>query len=303
MGFFDRLKAGLAKTRQGLVDKITELVSGYKELDDEFYEELEEILIQADLGVQASMEIVDNLQIKAKEAKADTPEKVKEILKEEIAKILGSEAKPLNLPSPGPAVIMVVGVNGVGKTTTIGKLAHRLKQEGKRVLLVAGDTFRAAAIDQLEVWANRVGVEMVKHQEGADPAAVAYDGIQAAKSRKIDVVILDTAGRLHNKANLMEEVRKIRRVIERELPGAPHEVLLVLDATTGQNAVAQAKLFKEVTGVTSIALTKLDGTAKGGVIVAICSQLEIPVKLVGIGEKIDDLRDFNPREFVEALFN
>lgn len=303
MGLFDRLKAGLAKTRQGLVDKITELVTGYKELDDEFYEELEEILIQADLGVQAAMEIVDNLRVKAKEAKADTPEKVKEILKGEIAEILGSEAQRLNMPSTGPAVIMVVGVNGVGKTTTIGKLAHRLKQEGKKVLLVAGDTFRAAAIDQLEIWANRVGVDLVKHQEGADPAAVAYDGIQAAKSRKIDVVILDTAGRLHNKANLMEEVRKIRRVIERELPGAPHEVLLVLDATTGQNAVAQAKLFKEATGVTSIALTKLDGTAKGGVIVAICSQLEIPVKLVGIGEKVDDLRDFDPREFVEALFS
>lgn len=303
MGFFNRLKEGLAKTRKGLVDKISELVTGYKELDEEFYEELEEILIQADIGVQATMEMVENLREKAKEAKADTPEKVKEILKEEMANILGSDSPKLNLPEPGPAVIMVVGVNGVGKTTTIGKLAYRLKQEGKRVLLVAGDTFRAAAIEQLEIWANRVGVDLVKHQEGADPAAVAYDGIQAAKSRKIDVVLLDTAGRLHNKTNLMEEVRKIHRVFDREIPGAPHEVLLVLDATTGQNAVAQAKIFKEATGVTSIALTKLDGTAKGGVVVAICSQLDIPVKLVGIGEKIDDLRDFNPREFVEALFS
>ncbi|WP_227766701.1 signal recognition particle-docking protein FtsY [Zhaonella formicivorans] len=302
MGLIDRLKEGLAKTRQGLVDKVTELVTGYKKLDEDFYEELEALLIQADVGVQGAIKLVDNLREKARIHKAETPDAVKAILKEEIAAMLGSNSEPLNLPAPGPAVIMVVGVNGVGKTTTIGKLAYKLKQEGKKVLLVAGDTFRAAAIDQLEIWANRVGAELIKHQEGADPAAVAFDGIQAAKSRQVDVVLIDTAGRLHNKVNLMEEVRKVRRVIERELPGAPHEVLLVLDATTGQNAVAQAKLFGEATGVTAIALTKLDGTAKGGVIIAVSSQLDIPVKLVGIGEKIDDLKDFNSHEFVEALF-
>jgi fused signal recognition particle receptor len=248
------------------------------------------------------MDLVEKIRCKAEKDKLETPDKVKELLKEEIAKILGEDTVPLNIPSESPAVYLVVGVNGVGKTTTIGKLAYKLKLEGKKILLVAGDTFRAAAIDQLEIWANRVGVEMLKHQEGSDPAAVAYDGIQAAKARCTDVVIIDTAGRLHNKSNLMEEIKKVRRVIERELPGAPHEVLLVLDATTGQNAIAQANLFKEATGVTSIAITKLDGTAKGGVIIGICSQLDIPVKFIGIGEKIDDLKEFEPHDFVEALF-
>ncbi|MDS1029918.1 signal recognition particle-docking protein FtsY [Bacillota bacterium LX-D] len=302
MGFFDRLKDGLTKTRQGFVNKVTELVTGYKELDEEFYEDLEAILIQADVGAQGAMDLVESLRSKAKKKKANTPEEVRAILESDIRDILMKEYVPLNIPETGPAVFLVVGVNGVGKTTTIGKLAHKYKQEGKKVLLVAADTFRAGAIDQLEIWANRVGVEMVKHQEGSDPAAVAYDGVQAAKSRKTDIVLIDTAGRLHNKVNLMEEISKVRRVIERELPGAPHEVLLVLDATTGQNAVAQATLFKEATGVSSIALTKLDGTAKGGVIVAISSQLDIPVKFIGIGEQMDDLREFDPQEFVEALF-
>lgn len=303
MGLLEQFRKGLEKTKQGFIDKVTELITGYKKLDEEFYEDLESVLIQADVGVHTAMKLVENLRKTAQNEKIDSPEQVKELLQREIGKILGSETIPLNFPATGPAVFLVVGVNGVGKTTTIAKLSHKLKQEGKKVLLVAGDTFRAAAIDQLEFWANKVGVEILKHQEGADPAAVAYDGLEAAKSRGTDVIIMDTAGRLHNKSNLMEEVKKIRRVIERGLPGAPHEVLLVLDATTGQNAVAQANLFREVTGVTSIALTKLDGTAKGGVIIAICSQLDIPVKFVGIGEKIDDLKEFDPEDFTKALFS
>jgi len=302
MGLFEQFKKGLAKTKQGFVDKVTELVTGYKKLEPEFYDDLEAVLIQADVGVHTAMELVENLRIKAEKERIETPEKVKDLLKEEIAKILGEKTLPLNLASTGPTVVLVVGVNGVGKTTTIGKLAYKFKQEGKKVLLVAGDTFRAAASEQLEIWANRVGVEIIKHQEGADPAAVAYDGIQAAKSRGTDVVLVDTAGRLHNKSNLMEEIKKVRRVIAREMPGAPHEVLLVLDATTGQNAITQAELFKEATGVTSIAITKLDGTAKGGVIIGICSQLDIPVKFIGLGEKMDDLKEFEPHDFVEALF-
>lgn len=302
MSLFAQLKKGLAKTKSGFIDKVTELVTGYKKLEPEFYDDLEAVLIQADVGVHTAIELVENLRLKAEKEKLDSPEKVKDLLKEEIALILGEETIPLNISSSKPTVILVVGVNGVGKTTTIGKLSYKLKQEGKKVLMVAGDTFRAGAIEQLEIWASRVGVEILKHQEGSDPAAVAYDGIQAAKSRGTDVVLIDTAGRLHNKSNLMEEIKKVRRVIERELPGAPHEVLLILDATTGQNAIAQAELFKEATGVTSIALTKLDGTAKGGVIIGICSQLDIPVKFIGIGEKLDELKEFKPHEFVEALF-
>jgi fused signal recognition particle receptor len=302
MSLFNQLKKGLAKTKNGFIDKVTELVTGYKKLEPEFYDDLEEILIQADVGVHTAMELVENLRLKAEHEKLDTPEKVKDLLKEEIAMILGKDTIPLNISSTIPTVILVVGVNGVGKTTTIGKIAYKLKREGKKVLMVAGDTFRAGAIEQLEIWAGRVGAEILKHQEGSDPAAVAYDGIQAAKSRGIDVTIIDTAGRLHNKGNLMEEIKKVRRVIERELPGAPHEVILVLDATTGQNAIAQADLFKEATGVTSIAVTKLDGTAKGGVIIGICSQLDIPVKFIGIGEQLDELKEFKPHDFVEALF-
>ncbi|MHB1126022.1 MAG: signal recognition particle-docking protein FtsY [Bacillota bacterium] len=302
-GLFSRLKEGLTKTRQGLVNKISDVVRGYHNLDDEFYQDLEDVLIQADVGVNTSVELVEQLRRRAKEEKASTPGEVQVLLQDEIARIMSRESVPLNMAPGETTVIMVVGVNGVGKTTTIGKLAERFKGEGKKVMLAAGDTFRAAAIEQLEVWAHRAGVPLIKQQEGSDPAAVAYDAIQAARARKIDVVILDTAGRLQNKTNLMEELKKIRRVIEREMPGAPHEVLLVLDATTGQNALSQAKLFAEVAGVTSMALTKLDGTAKGGIVIAITREMDIPVKLIGIGERIEDLRDFEPREFVRALFD
>lgn len=302
MGLFDRLKEGLTKTRQGFIDKVTELVTGYKKLDDEFYEELETLLIQADVGVQGAIALVEKLRQRAEQERVEDADSVKQILKEEISSILNRHSPALRSAVSGPTVILVVGVNGVGKTTTIGKIAYQYKNEAKKVLLVAADTFRAAAIDQLAIWAERVGVDIIKHQEGSDPAAVAFDGIQAAKSRNIDVVLIDTAGRLHNKINLMEEIKKVRRVVEREYPAAPHEVLLVLDATTGQNAVAQAKLFKEATGVTGIVLTKLDGTAKGGVVIAIGTQLDVPVKLVGIGEKIDDLKEFNASDFAEALF-
>ncbi|GAW91045.1 signal recognition particle-docking protein FtsY [Calderihabitans maritimus] len=302
MGLFSRLRDRLVKTRQGLVEKISELTRRTREIDEDFFEELEAILLGADVGVEATEELIDQLRAAVKEKKLHEPEQVQEILKEKMAILLGSEEQGLNIDQEPPNVVMVVGVNGVGKTTTIGKLAYQLKQQGRKVLLAAGDTFRAAAIDQLEVWAQRVGVEVIKHQEGADPAAVVYDALQAARARKTDVLIVDTAGRLHTKSNLMEELKKVRRIIEREHPGAPHEVLLVLDATTGQNALSQVKLFKEAVGVTGIVLTKLDGTAKGGVIIAISSQFNLPVKLIGIGEKLEDLRPFDPGEFVEALF-
>ncbi|KKM11873.1 signal peptide protein [Clostridiales bacterium PH28_bin88] len=301
-GLFSRLKEGLTKTRQGLVDRIGDLVAGQGELTEEFYEELEEILIRADVGVETSMRLAERIRQRAKQERIREALRVKDILRDEIVDILGEDSIPLNLNGPPPSVILVVGVNGAGKTTTIGKLAHKLSLEGKKVLLAAGDTFRAAAIDQLEVWGRRVGAQVIRHQEGADPAAVAFDAIQSARARGSQVVIVDTAGRLQNKTNLMEEVKKVRRVIEREIPEGPQEVLLVLDATTGQNAISQAKLFGKAVGVTGIALTKLDGTAKGGVIIGIRSELEIPVKLIGIGEGVDDLREFNPREFVTALF-
>lgn len=301
MGFFSKLKEGLAKTRQGFVSKIESLVRGGKKIDEELYEELEELLIQADVGVATSMTLVENLRKTVKERKIEDSSELKEILKELISEMMGVEKSPVNL-SGKPAVIVMVGVNGAGKTTTIGKLAYNFRQEGKKVLLAAGDTFRAAAIDQLEIWGNRVGCDIIKHNEGSDPAAVVFDSIQAARARQTDVLIVDTAGRLHTKTNLMEELKKIFRVISRELPGAPNEVLLVLDATTGQNAVSQAKLFSEAAGVTGIVLTKLDGTAKGGVIIGIKSELSIPVKYVGVGEQIGDLKEFSPQEFVEALF-
>lgn len=303
MGFFSKLKEGLTKTRQAFVEKIENILPIGKKIDEELYEELEEALIQADVGVKTSMELVEALRKTVKERKLETAEELKGVLKEKVSEIMGVETQSLNINQGTPAVIMVVGVNGVGKTTTIGKLAYRFKQEGKKVLLGAGDTFRAAAIDQLEIWANRVGADIIKHKEGADTAAVAFDSVQAAKARGVDVLILDTAGRLHTKSNLMEELKKVYRVIDRELSGAPHEVLLVLDATTGQNAVSQAKLFGEATGITGIALTKLDGTAKGGVVIAIKSELSIPVKLIGIGEQMDDLKDFDAKEFVNALFD
>jgi len=301
-GFFAQLKAGLTKTRHNFVDKVEEVFTGRKKIDEELYEELEEVLIRSDVGVATSLALVDRLRKEVKTRKISVPSELAEVLQELIAELLGEE-EPLTFAKQGPSIILVVGVNGVGKTTTIGKLANYLKKDGKQVIMAAGDTFRAAAIDQLEVWGERSGIEVIKHREGADPAAVAFDAVQAAKSRSIDVVLVDTAGRLHNKVNLMEELRKVTRVIGREIPGAPHEVLLVLDATTGQNALQQAKLFQEVAGVTGIVLTKLDGTAKGGVVLGIRGETKIPVKWIGIGEGIDDLRPFVPKDFAAALFN
>ncbi|SFR01144.1 signal recognition particle-docking protein FtsY [Desulfoscipio geothermicus] len=303
MGFFGKLKESLIKTRKNFVEKIDQIVTGRKAIDEDLYEELEEALIQADVGIDAAVEMVENLRSEVKKRHISDAEELRALLKEQIQAILGEETPSLNVDADKPAVIMVVGVNGVGKTTTIGKLAHYFKENGKSVLLSAADTFRAAAIDQLEIWGNRVGVPVIKHSEGSDPAAVAYDSLQAARARKADVVIVDTAGRLHTKSNLMEELKKVHRVLGREMPGAPHEVLLVLDATTGQNAINQARLFNEAVGVTGVALTKLDGTAKGGVIIAVKQGLEIPIKMIGIGEGMDDLRPFDAKEFVEALFD
>lgn len=303
MGFFNRLKESLAKTRQGFVEKIDSLIHRRKEIDEEVYEELEEILVQADVGVATAMELVEKVRSIVKERRIEDTAEIKPVLKEQIRELLGTGTTLINTYWQSPTVILVVGVNGVGKTTTIGKMAYLYKMEGKKVVLGAADTFRAAAIDQLEVWAERVNVDLIKHREGSDPAAVAYDSLQAAKARGADVLIIDTAGRLHTKSNLMEELKKISRVLDRAMPGAPHEVLLVLDATTGQNAVNQAKLFGEAVGVTGIVLTKLDGSAKGGVVLGVKHALNIPVKLIGIGEGIDDLRPFNAEEFVEALFS
>jgi fused signal recognition particle receptor len=301
MGFFDRLKEGLTKTRKSFIEKVESVFTG-KKIDEETLEELEEILIMSDVGTKASSEIMSVLREKAKSGEANDAVSVKELLKHEMTAVLG-EPQPLVVVGSKPFVILAVGVNGVGKTTTIGKLASRFHSQGLSVLLAAGDTFRAAAIEQLEIWAKRADTQFVKHQKGSDPAAVAYDAVVAAQSRGIDVVIIDTAGRLHTKSNLMEELKKVKRSIDKALPGAPHEILLVMDATTGQNALRQAELFNEVSGVTGIALTKLDGTAKGGIIFAIRKGLGIPVRLIGVGEGIDDLRDFDPKEFVEALFS
>ncbi len=303
MGFFDRLKKGLLKTKTGFVDKVNELVTGYKKVDEEFFENLEEILIGADVGVSTSMELTEKLRDRIYDEKISDMEQVNKVIQEELAALLQDEGEAGHDFSDPPHVILVVGVNGVGKTTTIGKLANNFKEQGKSVLLAAGDTFRAAAIDQLDVWAKRAGADIIKHQEGADSAAVAFDAVQAAKSRNIDVVLIDTAGRLHNKVNLMNEIGKVRRVISKAKEGGPDEVLLVLDATTGQNAISQAKTFKEVVDVTGIVLTKLDGTAKGGVIFSIKSELDIPIKYIGVGEQIDDLKPFEPNEFVKALFD
>ncbi|RMG85479.1 MAG: signal recognition particle-docking protein FtsY [Candidatus Dadabacteria bacterium] len=301
-GLFSRLRQGLSKTRQGLVQKVDRILFGKKEIDAETLDELEEALVTADLGVATAMRLVDEIREKVGRKELGSPEALREHLKAAILEILVAEEARLEPPAEGPCVIMVVGVNGVGKTTTIGKIAAQHRAQGRRVILAAGDTFRAAAIEQLEIWGQRVGAQVIRHQQGSDPAAVAFDAVEAGKARGADVVIVDTAGRLHTKRNLMEELKKVRRVIGKALPGAPHQVLLVLDATTGQNAVSQARLFHEAVGVDAIALTKLDGTARGGVIVAICDELKIPVQYIGIGEGVDDLRPFDARAFVDALF-
>ena len=300
MGFFDKIKAGLQKTRDALSNTLGQVFTGFTELDDDFYDELEESLILADLGVETSTKATDRLRKVIRERHIKTTEEAKAALKEILVEMLSVGDTALNL-STTPSVMLVIGVNGVGKTTTIGKIASQLVKQGKKVLLVAGDTFRAAAADQLEIWAGRSGADIVRQHEGADPASVVFDGIQAARARNVDVIIVDTAGRLHNKANLMNELNKISRIIERELPTAAREVLLVLDGTTGQNGLIQAKQFKEIAGVTAMAVTKLDGTAKGGIVIAVSDALQIPVKFVGVGEQADDLMPFIARDFVEAL--
>ena len=300
MGFFDKIKAGLTKTRDALSNTLGSVFTGFSEIDDDFYDELEECLILADLGVETATKAVERLRKTVREQHLKTTEEARSALKDILTGMLEVGSLELDL-STKPSVILVIGVNGVGKTTTIGKIATQLVCQGKKVLLVAGDTFRAAAADQLEIWAERSGADIVRQHEGADPASVVFDGIQAARSRDVDVIIVDTAGRLHNKANLMNELNKISRIVGRELPDAAREVLLVLDGTTGQNGLIQAKQFKEIAGVTSIALTKLDGTAKGGIVIAVADALQIPVKFVGVGEKADDLMPFEPRNFVDAL--
>ena len=300
MGFFDKIKAGLAKTRDALSDSWNDLFSGGTEIDDDFYDELEESLILADLGVETAAKATAALRKAVREKRITQAEQAKEALKEILADMVSVGEPELNL-STHPSVILVIGVNGVGKTTTIGKIAKQLCDQGKKVLLVAGDTFRAAAADQLEIWAQRSGADIVRQHEGADPASVVYDGIQSAKTRDVDVIIIDTAGRLHNKTNLMNELNKISRIVERELPQAAREVLLVLDGTTGQNGLIQAKQFKEIAGVTALAVTKLDGTAKGGIVIAVADTLQIPVKFIGVGEQAEDLMPFAARDFVDAL--
>ncbi|KHO62575.1 cell division protein FtsY [Thermoanaerobacter sp. YS13] len=299
-GFFQKIKEGLLKTRENLTSKIDSIVTIGRKIDEELLEELEEILILADIGISTTSKIIEGIRQKAKERKNYDASQIKELLAEEVYEILQKDVEPFTLTSP--MVILVVGVNGVGKTTTIGKLAYLYKKEGRKVMLAAGDTFRAAAIDQLEIWAERINCPIIKHQEGSDPASVIFDGIQASKARGIDILICDTAGRLHNKKNLMEELRKIRRVIDREYPEARVETFLVLDATTGQNALQQAKIFKEVSDITGIVLTKLDGTAKGGIVVAIKSELNVPIRYIGIGEGIEDLQAFDAKSFVSAIF-
>ncbi len=300
MGFFNKIKAGLTKTREALGNTLGSVFSGFSEIDDDFYDELEESLILADLGVETAVKAADCLRKAVREQHLKTTEEAKAALKEILVDMLSVGSSQLALHTK-PSVILVIGVNGVGKTTTIGKLATQLTKQGKNVLLVAGDTFRAAAADQLEIWAQRAQASLVRQHEGADPASVVYDGIQSAKAKGADVIIVDTAGRLHNKQNLMNELSKISRIVERELPDSDREVLLVLDGTTGQNGLIQAKQFKEIAGVTAVALTKLDGTAKGGIVIAVADTLQIPVKFIGVGEQADDLMPFDAKEFVEAL--
>ncbi|MDA1759327.1 signal recognition particle-docking protein FtsY [Bacillus cereus] len=301
----EKFKQGLEKTRNSFADKVNDLVYRYRKVDEDFFEELEEILIGADVGVATVMELIDQLKEEVQRRNIHDPKEVQAVISEKLVGIYKGDSdfsNEINMQEDQLTVVLFVGVNGVGKTTTIGKLAHKFKSEGKSVLLAAGDTFRAGAIEQLEVWGDRVGVEVIKQGSGSDPAAVMYDAVQAAKARKVDVLLCDTAGRLQNKVNLMKELEKVKRVIEREVPGAPHEVLLVIDATTGQNGLSQAKTFREATNVTGIVLTKLDGTAKGGIVLAIRNEMDVPVKFVGLGEQMDDLQQFDPEQYVYGLF-
>ena len=302
--FFEKLKKGLSKTHEGFVEQIDRLVLGQKKIDQDLLDELEGILLGADLGTKTSHQLIEGVRQGLKRGELEQPDRVKEFIKQEILRTLLSGEKPLSIDfsQTKPFVIMVVGVNGVGKTTTLGKIAYQYSSRGKKVLIGAADTFRAAAVEQLEIWAKRADADLIKQSKGSDPSAVAFDTLHAAKAREADLVFIDTAGRLHTKVNLMEELRKLKRIVSRESPGAPHEVLLVLDATNGQNAISQAKLFHEAIGVTGIALTKLDGTAKGGIIVGITEEFRIPVRYIGVGEGMEDLREFNASEFVEALF-
>jgi len=302
MGFFDKLKSGLEKTRKTLTEKIEKLVIGYATIDDDFLDELEEVLIMADVGIKTTSILMQDVRDGIKAKQINEPADLRPFLEAKLKELLSNGDYKINYAKQGPTVIIVVGVNGVGKTTTIGKLGNYYKEQGLKVVLAAGDTFRAAAIDQLEIWGGRIGVDVIKHTEGSDPAAVVYDALKSAKSKEADVLIIDTAGRLHTKFNLMEELKKINRIVEREITGAPHETLLVLDATTGQNAINQAKLFSQATPLTGVVLTKLDGTAKGGVVVAIKSELEIPVKWIGIGEGVNDLRPFDPEVFKSIIW-
>lgn len=302
----EKFKDGLSKTRNNFTSKVNDLVAKYRKVDEEFFEELEEILIGADVGFDTVMELIDELKLEVKRKNIQDTEDVQSVISEKLVEIYQGdreEDSTLNIQNDQLTVLLFVGVNGVGKTTTIGKMAHMFKEQGKNVVLAAGDTFRAGAIEQLEVWGERVGVPVIKQAAGSDPAAVMFDAVQSAKAKKADILICDTAGRLQNKVNLMKELEKVKRVIEREIPGAPHEVLLVLDATTGQNAMVQAKTFKEATNVSGIVLTKLDGTAKGGIVLAIRNELEIPVKYVGLGEKMDDLQPFDAEKYVYGLFS
>ena len=301
MGFFSKLKEGLTKTRKSLTEKIEKVIIGYADIDDDLLDELEDALIQADVGVKTSLQLMDDVRAGIKKKQINSPEDLKPFLIKRITEMLNEGSDETNIAKSGPTVILVIGVNGVGKTTTIGKLGRYYKEQGKNVMFAAADTFRAAAIDQLEIWGQRVNVPVIKHEEGSDPAAVVFDAVKAAIARKVDILIIDTAGRLHNKANLMTELNKIQRVIKREIAEAPHETLLVLDATTGQNAISQAELFTKSAPISGLVLTKLDGTAKGGVVIGISDQFKIPVRYIGLGEQMTDLQVFNREEFVKSL--
>ncbi len=303
-GFFKRLLNGLAKTRKGFTGRLDTLLLGKREIDEDLLEELEEILFTSDLGVETSQELIEKVREGVARKELKDPVKLKQVLRENIIEFLDIEKPEALVPQPGePLVIMVIGVNGVGKTTTVGKLAGLFRDEGRSVMMVAADTFRAAAVEQLMIWGERTDSVVIRQGDGADPSAVAFDAVEAAVSRRMDVVLIDTAGRLHTKVNLMDELRKIHRVVKKKMPGAPHEIWLVLDATTGQNAISQAELFHEALGITGVILTKLDGTAKGGIVIGISRQLGLPVKYIGIGERVDDLRPFNPEDFVDAIFS